>query len=305
MGPRAKPKEAMPRMESFSIVERQLDAPDVYCAARRADTFPDFNDVSLRSQSGPQAWIGALSIAPISAVSWIWTPKMSVGPRRLNDSMWFWFETIEGWARVGDSGEIPLSDHTLLLIPRGVEHEIHHGAETVNLKAVHFQSTVYGGVSFLDIMGFPYFVHATSESVDLFRSANVQLAREFAVKSVGWHRAMESEIMRVLFHIMRTYSRGFRTGRARAMQQELLRLLPSLEWLDEHLQDPNVRIAAMAARINVCESQFRKLFQSAIGISPVRFIQRQRVERACSLLITTGPPSTIPRPSRRSAHGDC
>jgi AraC-like DNA-binding protein len=215
---------------------------------------------------------------------------MFVGPRVLNDSMWFWFEDVEGWARVGKGPKVRIGANSLLLIPRGVEHEIHHDGGEARLEAVHFHVTVYGGVNFLELLGFPAYIRASGESAALIGAVSSTLSREFAVRSPGWTRSMACDITRVLFELLRFHGSEFLPARSTELQHELLRLLPALDWLSANLSRSNIRVADLASHVHVCESQFRKLFLKTMGISPVRFVQRQRVERACAMLVATDDP---------------
>jgi len=98
---------------------------------------------------------------------------------------------------------------------------------------------------------------------------------------------MSMLISQVLLHLLRFESASFSTRGHSEMQAELPRLLPALTWMHDHLGDPDARVADMAATIHICESQFRKLFTKSMGLSPVQFMQRQRIERASSLLSAT------------------
>jgi len=256
-----------------------------YCASRNLDTFPHFPDEAVRTNPNVHHWAESEQIIPISALEWKWTPGWSVGPRTLNDSMWFWFEKVDGWVKIGGQ-RYNLKPNTLLLIPRGVEHEIWHEHGEGCVYAVHFQATLYGSVSLLELLGYPYCIDGRQYSTFLQMNSE-QLAHEFAVKSPGWMRAMSMLISQVLLHMLRFESASFSTRGPSEMQAELPRLLPALTWMHDHLGDPDARVADMAATINICESQFRKLFTKSMGLSPVQFMQRQRIEQASSLLSAT------------------
>jgi AraC-like DNA-binding protein len=280
--PEAKPTPPENRM--FSIVQAKPNS-NAYCASRNLETFENFPDEAVRSNPNVHHWVDAEQVNPISAVHWIWTAGWSVGPRRLNDSMWFWFEEADGWAKIGGH-QYCLKPRTLLLIPRGVEHEIVHEVGQASLYAIHFQATIYGSVNLLEMLGYPNYI-AGKQHHSLLQTNSEQLAHEFAVKSPGWTRAMSLLISQVLLHILRYESASFQAPGIREMQAELPRLLPALRWMRDHLSDPEARIADMASVVNICESQFRKLFTKSMGLSPVQYMQRQRIERASSLLTAT------------------
>ncbi len=61
---------------------------------------------------------------------------------------------------------------------------------------------------------------------------------------------------------------------------------PSLSYLNEHLADPDLSVSALAACSFVSEVYFRKLFRAKFGISPQKYIIRQRIRRAMDLMTT-------------------
>lgn len=84
-----------------------------------------------------------------------------------------------------------------------------------------------------------------------------------------------------------------------------------LSWLTENLiQD--LSVAALAARANLSERQFSRLFKAEVGITPAEHVEAVRMESACRLLETTsktmeqiaalcgfGVPETMNRTFRR------
>lgn len=256
-----------------------------YCASRNFETFGDFPVSTLSEHKELNHWIEACQIKPVSSIEWIWKDRWKFGPRSLQDSMWFWIEDGEATGHIRQE-RFHIGPDSLLLIPRGVEHEIVHEKETSRLHAVHFNATVYGGIDVLELLGYPYTL-STEEHHNFFQQIADRLSREFALKAPGWTTAMSADITAVLLHIIRFHGTEFHFRSEGKMKTDLPRLLPALEWISEHLLEPELRVSDMAACINVCESQFRKLFDRVMGISPVQFLQRQRVERACSMLLTT------------------
>jgi len=120
-----------------------------------------------------------------------------------------------------------------------VEHEISHERGQGCVYAVHFQATLYGSVSLLELLGYPYCI-AGGEYGAFLQTNSEQLAHEFAVKSPGWMRAMSMLISQVLLHLLRFESASFTARGQSEMQAELPRLLPALTWMHDHLGDPAV-----------------------------------------------------------------
>lgn len=228
-------------------------------------------------------WLEAVRVHPISSVEWQCSDQWELGPRVLNDSMWFWFASGAGVGRVGDSEYFRIRPGDLMLIPQGAEHHIRQDpGVAMHLITAHFHAQVFEGVNVLDLLGFP--PHFTGTGDAPYEAATRRLAREFALKAPGWRTAMAAEIQLVLLYLARHHGPRFRapgTGQAHA---ELPRLLPVLEYIDRNLGEPALAVGDLAKQLFVSEVQFRKLFRRVTGVSPVRFVQRRRIESACRML---------------------
>lgn len=248
------------------------------------EPFPQIPDVPAEQLD---QWLNAVRVQPISAIEWDWPKGWTVGPRVINDSMWFWFESGQGWGWVGsEQSRFHINAGDLMLIPQGVPHMVGEDAgEQCHVFAVHFYAQVYGGINLLELLGFP--PHFPGTPIAPYRAASHRLAREFAIRAPGWGPAMAADILRVLFHMIRYHGSALHLPRGAEGHPELLRLWPALELIEQKVADPALAVGDLAARVCLSEGQFRKLFRRVTGLSPVRFIQRQRIERACTLLRTS------------------
>jgi len=235
-----------------------------------------------------EQWIRAVRVEAISAMEWRWRESWKVGPRVINDSMWFWFERGSGWGWTGTrSNRFHYSSGDMMLIPQGVEHFVgqDEGANS-HLIAVHFHAHVFGAINMLTTLGAPAHIRA---SADGFYGINSKLlAREFAVKAPGWRTVMDTEVTSVLLRILRVEASRFKVRTEGAFLSQLPRVLPVLESIEKNLGDPDLAVADLARQIYLSEVQFRKIFKQITGTTPVAFLQRRRIERACVLLRTTG-----------------
>lgn len=92
--------------------------------------------------------------------------------------------------------------------------------------------------------------------------------------------------------LMRQTERVFagRTGsRVSPTSTQLSRLKSALGWIDRHL-DSRITNAALARQVGLGESHFRHVFVEAFGVSPSRYVQQRRLERARELLTLTSHP---------------
>ena len=254
--------------------------------AREFQHFKPFPELPQGPPATLALWLDATRIHPVSAVEWQCSEAWEIHPRTVNDSMWFWIERGQGWGRVGLAGERePFRIHSddLILIAQGEEHAIRQDpGVAMKLHAVHFHAQVFEGVNLLDLLGFP--AHLPGAPHAPFGECSRRLAREWALKAPGWRAAMAAEICTLLLYIVRHHGRRFRAPGAGHAHALLPRLLPALEHFDRNLHDPGLKVGDLARKLFLSEVQFRKLFRRVTGMSPVRFMQRRRIERACALL---------------------
>jgi AraC-like DNA-binding protein len=252
---------------------------------RGFDTFEPLPSIPGLSSADLDLYLEALQVQPISAIEWKWDGGWKVGPRALNDSMWFWFESGRGSGWVGDPHRsFRLQAGDLVMIPQGARHTLQADRDsTMKLVAVHFHAQVFGALNVLRLLGLPSYISRESA----FGSASRQLCREFAVKQGGWQMAMRWIIQSMLLHIVRAHARRCKVVYHMLSQKDLPRLLPAFEFIDHNLSNRSLNVNAVSETAFLSEVQFRKVFKDATGLSPAKFIQRRRVERSCVLLRTT------------------
>ncbi len=265
----------------------------VFRSSSRGDTtrdpgsFPAFTPISNIQEDRLEQYIAAIHIEAISAIEWRWKEGWSVGPRIINDSMWFWFQRGRGKAWVGDPKQtFHYRDGDMILIPQGQEHYVaQEGDAHAQPIAVHFHGHILGAINVLSMFSLPPLIEAKCP-VD-FGGASKRLAREFALKQPGWRIIMNADIAAVLLSLLRIERTNPANSHYSASHSELVRFLPVFEQLDRHLGDPGYTVAEMSKVVFLSEVQFRKLFLRITGTNPIRFLQRRRIERASVLLRTT------------------
>ena len=258
---------------------------------RDSSSFPPYSEVPHLAPGQLDSWLSAVAITPVSAMEWDWPRHWIISPRVVYDSMFFWVASGSGTAWFGDPAvAVAFRAGDLLLIPQGVRHSIEGtAAEEPHVFAVHFFATLYGGINYLKMMGYPHRIPGRRGSP--YKEISERLTREFAVKAPGWMNAMSHDIYRTLLHVVRHEANLFTATCNSIDSQALLpRLFPVLDWIDQNLSSPNITVADLSSQVWISETHFRRLFQQVFSMSPVQFIRRRRVERACTLLRTTDKP---------------
>ena len=246
--------------------------------------YPEFPAISANQLDH---LLNSLKIQPISALEWDWPRSWRVGPRNVNDSMLFWFQTGSGQAWVREPNNVfQYEAGDMVLIPQGAPHMVQADDSTeAKVYAVHFYATLFGGIDFLELIGFPYKLSNRNRS--FYGEIVRELTREFAVKSPGWNGSMTSVLHSLALHTLRYEAESFRDVANIAGHEDIPRLFPVVEWIDQHLEDNLISVRDLARRVYLSETHFRRLFKQVFGTSPVKFIRNRRIDHACALLRTS------------------
>jgi len=254
---------------------------------RAAQTFIRYPEFPPISANQLDHLINSLKIQPISALEWDWPINWTVGPRNVNDSLIFWFQSGSGngWVREpNNTFEYEAGD--IVLIPQGATHMLKadNSCES-KVFAIHFYATLFGGIDFLELIGFPY--KLGNRHKNFYSEVTRELSREFATKSPGWTGSMISLIYSFLLHTIRNEAANFRKVANIAGHEDIPRLFPVIEWIDQHLEDNLISVRDLARRVYLSETHFRRLFKQVFGTSPIKFIRNRRIDHACALLRTS------------------
>lgn len=249
--------------------------------------FPGFPQALPDPQGLISQWLKATQIVPLWAREWKSPGKWQVGPRTLKNSMWVVYTKGKASVRIEETHEcFSFKPGDLILIPKGVRHTFFLD-ECIKEEhfTVHFHAYVFGSINLFDLVGFPFLVPSSVEAP--YVDASIKTARFFATKALGWSQVMAAEIFNVLIYILCHHGKLFRTHDSEKTHKELIRFVPLLKFIEQHLANPQLTVADLAQVISLSEAHFRKLFHRLTGMSPMVFVQRRRIERACTQLHRT------------------
>ncbi len=254
---------------------------------RPLTSFPDFPEFFGIPPAQLDHLLSLIKVQPVSALEWDWPNGWRVGPRVVHDSMWFWFDHGHAEAWVREPGRIfRVNAGDLVLIPQGAQHMVRAlpGCEA-HVYAVHFYASLYGGISLLDLIGFPLLLPHRGRAP--YAKISRSLAREFAVKAPGWAISMQNQIYSLLLDAIRYEGHRFRLGESLHRGPNFLRLFPVIQRINARLDDNRLSVKELASQVYLSETHFRRIFQQAFGVSPIAFLRKRRIDRACVLLRTT------------------
>jgi AraC-like DNA-binding protein len=230
----------------------------------------------------------AVVVDTVSAFESRWRSGRRAGSTKIHDAMWFYIAGGDGWGWTGTpQNSFYYGPGSLLLLPPDTEHAIEPTKSIEShVFAVHFRARLFGAIDLLNLLRIPT-LHRVPSEEDSFLQSSYRLAREFAQQKPGYKVVMEAEIRSVLFQLIRTAAPDLNPDVKLSALSDIPRLIPIFQHIEENLHLPALSVGEMAGRACLSEVQFRKIFRRITGDSPLRFVQRRRVERACVMLHTT------------------
>ena len=105
-----------------------------------------------------------------------------------------------------------------------------------------------------------------------------RILKHITLKNPGWHDAAMGELYSVFSHLRRSDGRHY----VPPSRQQLL--APAMDYMTEYYADCTINNDLLAAHCGISTVYFRKTFESVYGMSPIRYLQRLRMEQAKSML---------------------
>lgn len=249
------------------------------------DVVADFPEYPSSPQ---QEWmkrsLSHLSINGITAIFYACTKEWRMRERTIRDDMFFYIVKGSGTALV-ESRPVRLRPGICTHFRRGVLHAATHDPKNpIQVISLHFNATVLGTLTIPELFGFPDSFATQKDKV--VEQMMFEACREYAYRPPGYERSLEALVTRMLFHFIRNYSRQLKMDDEEKKLSELQRLLPALELMRSDLKT-NLPLNHYAQKAGLSEVQFRRVFYKAMKTTPVEYLRRMRMERACSLLQTT------------------
>ncbi len=97
------------------------------------------------------------------------------------------------------------------------------------------------------------------------------------------------EVMTCLITLLTPFLDASDSPRLRQTFSRLARIQPALRHIDQHLAEP-MSLATLAPLVHLSPKYFANLFSAIVGVGPIAYINRRRVQRAKELLLLTAEP---------------
>lgn len=252
-----------------------LPAPSTWHSAR--EVYPPF---PAAAAMGFHELLGELQVSAVTAIEYHCTPAWRIPPRRIADDMFFIILAGRGGMTV-DGREQELAPGDVAHWRRGRTHACwHDAAKPFHVIAVHYVALLSGAVHLADAAGFPDRFRLGLDHPLIAHAA--EASREYALRPPGWQRGVEALATRMLLEVVRSCADALDAPTA-PPPPELARIVPALEAMRATLAAP-LSVPALARRCSLSQAQFRRVFQRAVGCSPVAHLRRLRLTEACRLL---------------------
>lgn len=228
-----------------------------------------------------------LNIEAISANYFECFKSWELKPRRVNDSYWTWITRGRGRLLLGDDNtEYTVGKDDFILFPQYCLHSIKpDSGSSMSMINVHFHARLYDivdMVAYYNLGG----VYKDNENC-LLKFNSHEAAREYSLKPEAWQHSLNARIELVLLEL----ARNRKTSPAQdGKTSKLSALQPVLEMIETNLGNPNLSVRDMAETMDVSEVYMRVIFRRQLDVSPAKYLRRQRIDRACSLLRETTLP---------------
>ncbi len=166
----------------------------------------------------------------------------------------------------------------IFLIPSGIKHSFYHINDNLITKYWFHFNFKTGNECFVKKLNLPYMINIgikedfVNKFKDIFRlEAEDDISSQLACKSG-------------IIDLVSMYTAV--SNRNTAVRKEAKSLKGLLAYISDNL-DKHITLNMLAERIHLHPNYFIKFFKENVGISPIKYINRQRVERAKILLEST------------------
>lgn len=225
--------------------------------------------------------LDGLAVHDVTAVHFLCQPRWTLPERRITDDMFLYVTRGRLFIRV-NGRKFTLGCGDCAHFRRGVPHSATTDPhDPVQIISIHYSTSVFASLTLPTWLDFPDVFHFGDDKEIATRMSAA--CREYALRPLGFARALEAHVMQLILHLLREYGGWLRGPLTESKRVELHRLLPALEAIRSQLAQP-VTVPSLAKRCGYSESQFRRVFVRTMGILPIQYQRQIRMERACQLL---------------------
>lgn len=119
---------------------------------------------------------------------------------------------------------------------------------------------------------------------EFIREIVLDMAKEHAGEQEGYRQICKGQILRLITYMSRHYVEETLTDREKMKHiQQLERFNTVRQYIEKHYAEP-ISNGVLAELIHLSEDRFNHLFRECMGVSPLQYINRIRLQKAMQLL---------------------
>lgn len=123
-------------------------------------------------------------------------------------------------------------------------------------------------------------------SLEYVSSVIAFMIEEYENKLQGYQTMLSSRFMELVVFLSRQYE-----NQEKGLQSNLMHLANAISYIEDHYLEP-LTLEDVAAKSGISVRHLNRIFQSYYQTTPFTYLQKLRLERACTLLRTTNLPIT-------------
>lgn len=123
-------------------------------------------------------------------------------------------------------------------------------------------------------------------SMEHVSSIIAEMINEYNDKQQGYQTMLNSRFMELAVYLSRQYD-----NQENGKDSNLMHLASAISYIEDHYLE-SLTLEEIAARSNISVRHLNRIFQSYYQTTPISYLQRLRLERACMLLRQSGLPIT-------------
>lgn len=159
-------------------------------------------------------------------------------------------------------------ENEIAYLPKGSSYSVTSSGKC-GCFAVNFQ--LFKDASFSP---FKFKIKNQSGFAELFKS----IEEEWRLKGSGYEMKCKALLYNILFDMRREYELGYISKNKAGL------ISPALDYIHEQYTADNIDISHIAEMCNMSEAYFRRIFLKSFGISPVKYINNLKINRAKELI---------------------
>jgi AraC-like DNA-binding protein len=187
-----------------------------------------------------------------------------------------------------DGSFFDVHDGETFLLHVGVRNRVDKiSAGILRSRFSHFRVTAFGSLDVLSLLEMPEvlpksksgpFAKVLGELVD------TQLADgTFPLRRIARHKSLGFELTSLIAEVSPLRASAHR------LLGDVERLAPAFAAIHDNPAHP-FTVDELADRVHLSRSRFHSFFKQALGVAPMKYVQRMRMDRAQELLLTTDHP---------------